>query len=159
MKRLLAAALALALLLLPMAALAAPSDKMFLSAKQALNLISYGEYQKAIDKLKVSSGEPTAEDFEQFIADNLDSVFYGSVQNTVAVAYKKGSGWKLAVPVEEPDSGAVQALVLKSKNGKSFDGYTAMTWSDVRMEVDESGSVTWNEAYEPGTLVIVADDY
>lgn len=158
MKKKIVLLLLTALLCVPLAARAELKDALFDRAKQAVNLLSYGEYQKAIDKLAFSDNEPTADDFERFVEDNLDGVF-SAVQSRVAVGYKKGSSWRLAVPVEEPSYGGVQALVLRSKDGKTFDAYTASSWRDVMADVDESASVVWNEAYEADDPVFLTDDW
>lgn len=158
MKKWMAAVLAAILaFMLPIVALAELEKTLFDDAKQAVSLLSYGEYQKAIDKLDFSDNQPDSEEFARFVDENLDSVLYGDVQCSVAVGYRKGSAWRLAVPVEEPEDGSVQVLVLRSKDGQSFDAYTATSWRDVMAEVDESETVIWNEAYEPDDQVFLTD--
>ena len=112
-KRIALVLLIAALLCVPLAARAELKDALFDRAKQAVNLLSYGEYQKAVDKLAFSENAPTADEFGAFVEDNLDGVF-SAAQSRVAVGYKKGSSWRLAVPVEEPSYGGVQALVPMS---------------------------------------------
>ena len=134
------------------------SETLFDDAKQALSLISYGEYKKALKRLDFSGKTVTAEDLQTFTEDHLSSIFTVAVQTDVAVAYYTGSAWRLAIPLEEPSYDTVPVFVLRSKNGKSFDGYKAMLWYEVLDEVDQAESVTWNESYDPGDLFIVADN-
>lgn len=148
-----------ALIAMPISALAKELDKkLFANAKEAVNLISYGEYKKALKKLGLSTEKESVQKLEALAEDSLSSAFYGDVQTDVAVSYKTGKGYKLAVPIESPDMGNVEALVLLSKDGQSFNNYSAMLWNDVLDEVSGSDSVTWNEAYEKNRPVIVADE-
>ena len=126
-------------------------------AKQALTLISYGEYKKALKKLDFS-GEVSSKKLKSFAEENLSDAFLGEVQTDVAVAWKSGDSWIVAVPVEEPSYRGVQVFALRSKDGKQFDAYKAMTWGDVLAECGSSDSVIWKNAYEPEALTIVTDE-
>lgn len=146
-----------ALLLTASVALAAPSfsDKLFGRAKDAVSLISYGEYEKAVETLGLSMG---ASELEEFVSDDLSDIFYVSVQKEVSVAYYTGKRWIVAVPIEEPSDDNVMALALSSSDGSSFDAYRAMNWGDVMKGVNQAEESEWNVAYEQGEAYLVPDN-
>lgn len=133
------------------------NEVLFEDAKEALTMISYGEYQKALDKLNFTE-PPTEAEFEDFVCFELDSVLTQTVQTDVAVCYHRSKKFYLAIPVEEPVSRDVEALVLSSADGEQFDGYKAATWGDVMKLVKQDDAAMWNEAYDPGTPVVVPDE-
>lgn len=158
-RRWVAALLLLALCALPGAALAKELDKkLFSGAKEAVSLISYGEYKKALKKLGLPSTASDVEAFAAFAEEHLGSASYGDVQTDVSVGYQLGKTLKLAVPITAPDGWNVEALVLLSKDGHSFTGYKAMSWGDVLTELEDSDSAIWNKPYDPDTPLIVADE-
>ena len=132
------------------------NEALFDHGKEALTLISYGEYRKALKKLDFVN-PPSEADFEDFVCFDLDAVLTQAVQTDVAVSYHKGKKVYLAIPVEEPTSRDVETLVLSSSDGAQFDGYKAATWGDVMKLVRDDAAAVWNEPYDPGTLVIVPD--
>lgn len=156
-RKMLCFGLAAALLLCSAAALAAPSlsDKLFDKAKNAVSLISYGEYEKAVDTLGL---DMSASELEEFVSNDLSDIFYVSVQKDVSVGYYTGKRWIVAVPIEEPYDDGVLALALSSSDGKGFDAYRAMSWGDVMSGVSQSDDVTWNVAYDQGSPFIVPDN-
>ena len=161
MRKWIAAILALALLLAPapgQAVSASSSNKLFASAKQAVGLIGYGEYQKALKALGLPSDPDSVDALDAFVQVDLSSALDGDVQKTVAVLFAVAGGYELAVPIEPPDMPDVQALVLTSTDGKTFDSYTEMDWGDVEIELRLSDSVVWNKAYVPDMPVVVADE-
>lgn len=159
MRKFVSIALILLLLLVPtLAAAKELNTKLFSAAKQALSLISYGETKKALKALGLSTSDEAVDAMRQFLKENLDTLAGSSVQTDVAVCYRFDKGYRLAIPLESPDFPDVQALVLKSKDGQSFSGYTAMEWSDVKAEVAESELVKWDEAYKPNKPMLVADE-
>lgn len=134
------------------------NTKLFSAAKQALTLLSYGETKSALKKLGLSSDADAVERLDTFVEENLADLMYVSVQTDVAVCYKVEKGYKFAVPLEAPEDRDVQTFVLKSKDGQSFGGYTAMTWGDVQRELADSDSIIWKDAYDPSASVIIADE-
>lgn len=140
-------------------ALAEPklSGKLFTRAKEAVSLISYGEYAKALKKLAFSENVPSADELEEFICEQLPEVFSAEIQQEVGVGYYAGGCWTVAIPVKEPADDAVMAFLLTSADGKSFDGYGVMDWGSVMEAAGASDAVVWKEAYEPTQPVIVAD--
>ena len=159
MKRILSVALLMALLLSACAfaeGVPSISDELFSAAKEALSLLSYGEYARVSEVLPFSGGAPSAEERQQF-AGSFSTLDSGTVQREVSVAYWQGSCWYVAVPVTEPNRDGVEALVLRSDDGAAFSGYKYATWGDVKSGYQASDYVVWNEEYVAGTPVIIAD--
>lgn len=155
MKRVLC--IALALLAIGLTALAdVPnlSDSLFSSAKTAVAYLASGEFERLVTLLPFSSVAPSASEWESFAANFSD---LSNVQSDYAVAYWTGSYWVVAVPIQEPDSGNVEALVLGSEDGTSFIGYRYATWSQVESGYTSSERVLWNLEYVGSTPTVVAD--
>ena len=132
------------------------SDNLFSAAKEALSLLSYGEYARVSEVLPFSGGAPSAEEWQKF-AESFATLSSGTVQREVSVAYWQGSCWYLAVPVSEPDRDSVEALMLRSDDGTAFSGYKLSNWGEVKSGYQASDYVIWNEEYVAGTPVIIAD--
>ena len=155
MKKLICALLAL--LLLGSAALAdAPqlSDELFTSAKMAVGYLASGAYEKLVTLLPFSDVAPSASEWEGFAANYSD---LSNPQSEYAVAYWTGNYWVVAVPIQAPDSGNVEALVLGSEDGSSFIGYRYATWSQIEKEYTSSDYVLWSKEVVDGAPLIVAD--
>ena len=155
MKRVLC--IVLALLMLGFSALAdVPnlSDSLFSSAKKAVAYLASGEYERLVTLLPFSSVAPSASEWENFASNFSD---LSNVQSDYAVAYWTGNYWVVAVPVHEPDSGNVEALVLGSEDGASFIGYRYATWSQVESGYASSDRVLWNLEYVGSAPTVVAD--
>lgn len=152
-------ALALALAMCMSAALAdagsPPPDDAYKCAKEAVSLISYGEYDMALKKLNLD-GTYTAKALKKYIDTNCKEIYSGSVQTEVSVAWYDGSAWLMAVPFEAPDDDAVGALVFSLKDGKAFDGLVFARWEDVCEGYGATTDVYWNVAYK-SDYVIVGD--
>ncbi len=147
----------LALVLLGSVALAdAPSlsDDLFTSAKLAVVYLASGAYEKLVTLLPFSDVAPSASEWESFAANYSD---LSGAQSEYAVAYWTGNYWVVAVPIREPDSGSVEALVLGSEDGSSFIGYRYATWSQVESGYSASDRVLWNIEYVGGTPTVVVD--
>ena len=155
MKRMLA--LLMALMLLCGTALAeAPrlSDRLFACTKQALLCLASGEYERLVTGLPFADVAPSAKEWKRFAGNFSD---LKKVQTDYAVAYWRGSAWCIAVPVHTPRDGSVEALVLTSGDGASFNGYRYATWSQVENGYNASDRVLWNVEYVGGTPTVVAD--
>ena len=158
MRKLVSIVLVFALLLVPTLAMAKElNTKLFSAAKQALSLLSYGDTKKALKALGLSTSDDAVDSMNKFVRDKLDTLDSGSVQTDVAVCYKTSKGYRLAVPLESPDFPDVQALVLRSKDGQAFSSYIALDWSDVEAEVAKSSFAKWDQPYDPGVPMLVAD--
>lgn len=132
------------------------SDSLFSAAKQALSLLSYGEYESVCDVLPFADVAPSAEEWANF-AGNFSTLDSGTVQREISVAYWQNSSWSLAVPVSEPNKDSVETLILRSDDGQTFFGYKYATWGEARSGYESSDYVVWNEEYVAGTPVVIAD--
>ena len=63
----------------------------------------------------------------------------------------------VAVPLQAPENGSVEALVLGSEDGSSFIAYRYATWSQVESGYSTSDRVLWNIEYVGGTPTVIAD--
>lgn len=132
------------------------SDNLFSAAKEALSLLSYGEFARVAEVLPFSGAAPDAEEWSKF-AQSFSTLNSGTVQREISVAFWTGSAWYLAVPVSEPNNGAVEALVLRSDDGTTFCGYKCADWASVKSSYENSAYVEWNREYVAGTPVVIAD--
>ncbi len=130
------------------------SDSLFSSAKQAVGYLASGEYERLVTLLPFSDVAPSASEWESFAGNYSDM---GHIQSDYAVAYWTGSVWRVAVPLQVPESGSVEALVLSSEDGSAFSGYRYATWSQVEKEYGNSDHVRWSKEYVGGTPTVVAD--
>ena len=156
MKKLLNALLALALLVPSALATGAVqfSEDLFDTGKQALSYLSSGEYARLVTLLPFSGVAPSATEWERFAANFTD---LKDVQTDYSVAWWTETGWKLAVPAQDPDKDTVEVLVLTSEDGVRFDGYRYALWSQVKQEYEVSDHVVWNQEYVSGKPLVFAD--
>lgn len=160
MKRRVALLLALLLTLLCSAAHAeAPglSDALYGQAKEALSRLSYGDYGQISAVLTWAGVAPSAQDWAA-LAGRFSTLNVGTVQRDISVAYWTGDGWHIAVPVTEPRSDRVEALVLVSADGQSFSGFAYAQWGAVRSAYDASDAVAWNREYVESVPILISDD-
>ncbi|MBQ8953324.1 MAG: hypothetical protein IJ048_04360 [Clostridia bacterium] len=138
-----------------------PSDQYFIRGKDALGLLAQGREQEALDKLAFSYAQSDAsnERFLQFVKDYLPALSEQTVQRDVAVCYWEAvsSQWLLAIPISEPTSDDVMALVLMSSDFETFTGYAALSWAEVNEGTAASEYVWWNVEYDAGTRALYAD--
>lgn len=147
----------LALLLIGTIALAdAPrlSDDLFSAAKQAVGYLASGEYERLVTLLPFSGVAPGAAEWESF-AENYSTL--SGAQNDYAVAFWTGDIWVVAVPVQAPVDGSVEALALSSEDGSTFNGYRYATWQQIENACGQSAHVLWKDEYVGGTATVVAD--
>ena len=78
-----------------------PAESAYKSAKEAVSLISYGEYGMALKKLKMENLF-SEKQLKSFIDTNCKEIYMGSVQTDVSVAWLENGVWLLAVPFEAP---------------------------------------------------------
>ena len=137
-RRLMAAIVGVCLMLaLMVPAMAEPSEDAYRQAKEAVSLISYGEYEMAL---------------KRYIDRNCSEIHRGSVQTDGSVAWFDGSTWQIAVPFEAPEDEAVGALVF-TLSGSAFSGIDFMRWGDVEASYDVADEVYWNLPYTPSFTV------
>lgn len=153
----------LCLCLLAGAALAesTPQDLCFIRAKEALYALAQGDTALALEKLAFSYASPEQSDeaFLQFVQDYLPLLSADTVQTEVAVCYYESvsAQWLLAIPISEPTSDDVMALVLMSSDLNTFTGYAALSWAEVDDGTALSSDVWWNMEYSAGRAVLYAD--
>ena len=154
MKKMMLILLALALAAMP--ALAAPqlSDSLFSAAKQAAECLMTGDYDRLAGAMPFSGGAPSADEWASFAGNYSDS---GHAQQKYAVGYWTGGGWRVAVPIETPDSPDVETLLLTSDDGATFSGYRYATWGQVEREYAGSDHVVWSSEYVPAAPKVFAD--
>lgn len=158
MRRWICCLMAALILLLSVSALAASLNAELIDdAKQALTLMSYGEYKKALKKLNLKK-DVGASELSDFVDENLSDLYFVSVQTDVAVAYQLDGAWRVAIPIETPSYDSVQTLVLRARDAKRFDAYKAMTWYEVLDEANAADEVIWRDAYEKGELYLLPDE-
>lgn len=135
-------------------ALARPDDGLFEKGKNAMGLLSYGEYGKAIETLgmSVSAGE-----LKEQMEKDFSMLLRGTVQTKVAVMFREDREWYLAIPVSDPGEDRVETLVYSLGDGSGFTGIQKSTWGDVRARLDESPEYVWNEEYQPASPVLMSD--
>ncbi len=157
MRRWIGVLLALALAAVSLPALAADFDEGLIDdAKQALTLMSYGEYKKALKKLNLKES-PSAQELSDFVEENLSILYQVSVQNEVAVAYQVEGVWRVAVPVETPSYDSVPTLVVRAKNAERFDAYRVLAWYEVMDQVAQAEQVIWQDAYQQEDVYLLPD--
>ena len=130
------------------------SSDLFKSAKKAVGYLASGEYERLVTLLPFSDVAPSASEWENFAGNFSD---LSNVQNDNAVAYWTGSCWNVAVPVQVPESGTVEVLVLSSNDGSSFSGYRYAMWAQIESEYASSDHVSWNKEYVSNAPVVFAD--
>lgn len=132
------------------------SAGMFPIAKQTLVSLAAAEYEKLVTLLPFSDVAPSAAEWQNFAEGNFTTLS-GTVQTDYAVAYWSCGVWMLAVPVAEPSTDTVEALILTSADGLSFSGYRYATWAEVKSEYLSAPYVTWDVEYLCGAPVVTAD--
>jgi|LSQX01.2.fsa_nt_gb hypothetical protein len=132
------------------------SNDLFSDAKEALSLLSYGEFARVSEVLPFSGTAPSESEWESF-AENFQTLDSGTVQREISVAFYVNGAWYLAVPVSEPSSGSVEALVLRSPDGEAFDGYNHADWETVEKGYGAAERVLWNKEYIAGKPIVIAD--
>lgn len=152
MQRRLTAIVSVCLMLaLAVPVMAEPSESAYRQAKEAVGLISYGEYEMALNRLGMQD-QMQAAALKRYIDQNCGEIHRGSVQTDVSVAWFDGSVWLLAVPFEAPEDDAVGALVF-TLSGNAFSGIDFMRWGDVETSYDAADEVYWNLPYTPSFTV------
>lgn len=133
MKKKLCFMLAALTLLMSLSAFAAPelSDSLLKTARSAAGYLGSGEYERLVTLLPFSGIAPGAAEWERF-ARNYDAL--SKVEPTGAVAFWKGEGWIIAVPMANDIDEDTEALILLSEDGKTFVGYRYATWEQVEKE-------------------------
>ena len=139
-------------------AVATLSDSVFVYAKGALAALAAGDFNKLVTKLPFSGVSPSAKEWQGFAQNSFSDLIGSKPQTKYAVGYWTGSIWKIAVPLETPDSAAVETFVLASEDGETFTGYGSAAWGDIRAEFQNAAYVAWDEEYNGSTSAVVEFD-
>ena len=160
MKRLAAIAIAILLCLCTIANADVPplSDRMFDCAKGAISALAAGQYDRLVTSMPFSDISPSADEWQSFAQGAFSSLVGSDPQTYYAVAYRIGNFWKIAVPISDPGSDGVEALVLVSEDGSTISGYARSTWGSIRSEYESSEYVKWNHEYVSSTSAIIEAD-
>lgn len=133
---------------------ALPED-MFVSALTALDFMSGGDYQTALDILGLD--DVKAKEFRFFAESGLPSI-YGGVQDDFALGiHTEDYGWLIAVPLWNPNSLDVETFLLHSSDGETFDGYSAAAWSFVEELLQDDPETIVYRTEEGGGKYIIPD--
>ena len=162
MKRFLCCTLIAALLIAAavpaLADVPALNSKMIAYAKGALSCLAAGDYDRVVTGLPFSGMSPSADEWRSFAQGAFTNLSGSNPQSKYAVAFWAGRAWRICVPVSEPSSDSVEALVLSSDDGSTFTGYACVTWDSVRNAYQSADYVTWDEEYSASTSAIVEND-
>lgn len=129
-----------------------PEEEMFISAKESVSLISYGEYEMAIKRLKLEKVLDEAA-LKKFIDLQCKEIYMDSVQTEVSVAWPEEEIWKIAVPFEAPEDEAVGALVFVITDG-AFTEIQFLRWCDVVLAYEFAEEAIWNVEYTPDYVIV-----
>ena len=113
-------------------------ENMFKYAKNTLACLATGAYDKIVTSVPFSDLSPSADEWRDFAEGSFEHLFGTTPQKEYAVAFWTGRCWEIAVPLTEPNSDAVEALILATEDGRTFSGYAYATWDEVREDYHES---------------------
>lgn len=125
-------------------------DRLFNTAKQALHCLDVGDYQTASAQV----GCADIDALKSLVDDQFTMLGFGQAQTRISVAYFREQTWYLAVPVMEPASADVEALLLNCGDGSDVNSVGCALWGDVQSALDSAEAVIWNEEYTSGVVVI-----
>lgn len=167
MKKWIAALVLCLMLVLPVFAAAepmqpTPMDLMFQRLKDALILLSLDETDQALQLINFVfdvESELTEESFRELTETGLVLLDSGMVQTDVAVCWLDEMGvYHFGIPLVEPISPDVEALVLCSRDLVNFSSYYAAMWSVLEENAALHDEVVWNLEYQAGAPVLFADE-
>ena len=145
---------ALALVLMIIISVTAYADdsaldyELFYRGKNALLMISGGDYEGASGLIGCKE-----DGLRNFVEGNYSDL--NDVQTYVAVAYRSADIYYIAIPVYEPTDTTVPAFVFTSNDGSSFSGLKYMTWGEVVSAYMACDYVLWCEEYIDDDMQII----
>ena len=138
-----------------------PMEYFVLKGKAALQLLAMGETESAMEVFAFSfevESEQTEETFLEFVPTMtmLDAL---TLQTDVALCWMDETGvWHLGIPLVEPISWDVEALVLDSRDMNIFCGYSLSTWGALEEAAAIYLDAYWNGEYIPAVPLLMADE-
>ena len=167
MKKRMTALILSLMLLLPAGAMAenvqaTPMDLMFQRLKDALILLSMEETDQALETIGFVfdvESELTEDSFRELAEMGLVLLDSGMVQTEVAVCWLDETGvYHFGIPLVEPISLDVEALVLCSRDLVNFSSYYASNWGALQEAAQLYPDAVWNLEYQAGVPVLFADE-
>ena len=139
-----------------------PMDYFALKGKAALQLLAMGETELAMDTFafafEVESGQ-TEETFLTEFVPALTLLDPMMLQLDVALCWMDELGvWHLGIPLVEPISWDVEALILDSRDMNIFCGYSLSTWGALEEAAAIHLDAYWNGEYIPAVPLLLADE-
>ena len=139
-----------------------PMEYFVLKGKAALQLLAMGETNLAMDtfafEFEVESGQ-TEETFLQECVPSMTMLDPVMLQLDVALCWMDDMGvWHLGIPLVEPISWDVEALVLDSRDMNIFCGYSLSTWGALEEAAAIYLDAYWNGEYIPAVPLLMADE-
>ena len=139
-----------------------PMDLMFQRLKEALILLSLEETDLALETIGFVfdvESELTEESFRELAEAGLVLLDSGMVQTEVAVCWMDEMGvYHFGIPLVEPISLDVEALVLCSRDLMNFSSYYASTWGAIQEAAGLDPDAVWNLPYQAGVPMLFTDE-
>jgi len=138
-----------------------PMEQFVLKGKTGLQLLAAGETELALEAFafafEVESGQ-TEETFREFVPE-MTMLNAETLQLDVALCWLDEDGvWHLGIPLAEPISWDVEALVLDSRDMNIFCGYSLSTWGALEEAGMLYSEAYWNGEYLPAMPMLLADE-
>ena len=139
-----------------------PMEYFALKGKAGLQLLAMGETDMAMETFafafEVESGQ-TEESFLSEFVPAMTMLDPALLQLDVALCWMDEWGvWHLGIPLVEPISWDVEALVLDSRDMNIFCGYSLSTWGALEEAALTYLDAYWNGEYIPATPLLLADE-
>lgn len=128
-------------------------DETFQRAKEAVILISYGDFGEAIQRLGMTE-VLSKNTLKSMIDKKCRGIYADSVQTEISVAWNDGKNWRIAVPFEAPDDRAVGALVFTLSDVAQFINIEFSRWGEVNDAYAVSTDILWNVEYIPNYIIV-----
>ena len=158
MKRLLAAAIAFMLALVPLASKAEskdlPPDEVFEAAKAAVVLMSQKDFSQAVEMLGLKN-KLSPDALKRIVDENCRRIYTLSVQSEYSVSWRQEGSLYLAVPLEEPTDSFIDTAVFTLNDRYEFTSLEFALWSFAMDGYTNARNVKWHVEYIPSYFVFV----
>jgi DNA repair exonuclease SbcCD nuclease subunit len=110
-------------------------------------------------QIRGTFAELTEESFRELAEAGLVLLDSGMVQTEVAVCWLDEMGvYHFGIPLVEPISLDVEALVLCSRDLMNFSSYYASTWGAIQEAAGLDPDAVWNLPYQAGVPMLFTDE-
>ena len=131
-----------------------PSDDVFETAKESLQLMSEKKLDQAIRTLNAGSWlDPV--DLKREIESSCRQLYRTNVQQDYAVAWIYNGVLYMAVPTEDPSDGFVDTLLLSLNAQMEFASCSFVKWKEVENALSASSARRWCNEYAPSYNVFL----